>query len=166
MDIDSTKSVQDAQEIVADAGDDVVRYGVRVGTLKLLLPLQTLNEVVDEVSVYPVPNTPVWFEGVINHRGNIVSVFNLKILFFGKERCFDEGGQESESILVIGKGDGATGVLVDHLPQTVSVDEMESGFSLKVSDVLKKHVTAHTATGWLEVDFPGLFEEIGRMVLL
>ncbi|MCF6236092.1 MAG: chemotaxis protein CheW [Gammaproteobacteria bacterium] len=149
-------------DLQSDAG--VVRYGVRVGGLHLLLPSQTLNEVVDEGVIYPVPNTPEWFGGVINHRGNIVSIFDLKGLLFDKETYTSSQNNESQ-ILVIGRGDGAVGILIDALPQAVSLEELEKGGQIDMPAILERHLTSNKSCEWVEVDFSGLFEEIGGLIL-
>ncbi len=148
-------------DLQSDAG--VVRYGVRIGRLHLLLPSQTLNEVVDEGVIYPVPNTPEWFGGVINHRGNIVSIFDLKGLFFDKETYTSQNNESH--ILVIGRGDGAVGILIDALPQAVSPEELEKESQIEVPAILERHLILNESGGWVEVDYPGLFEEIGGLIL-
>ncbi len=142
---------------------EIVRYGVRVGTLYLLLPSQTLNEVVDEGEIYPVPNTPKWFKGVINHRGNIISIFDLKELFFDEECCTSQDNQSHT--LVVGKGDGAVGFLIDTLPQAINFEKVEEESSVKIPTILKRHSTLGESGVWMEVDFLGLFEEVGGLVL-
>ena len=56
------------------------RYGFKIGQLGLLLCLQEKIEIVDSIDPCPIPNTPQWFAGMINLRGNLLPVFDMKEL--------------------------------------------------------------------------------------
>ena len=56
------------------------RFGFRVGQLRLLIKPRTHSEVVAQPHIYPIPNVPPWFLGVINLRGNLLPVFALQQL--------------------------------------------------------------------------------------
>mgnify|MGYP003952499105 CR=1 FL=1 len=64
------------------SADAAARCGIGVdlpdGTaLGLLLPPGDVAELVRGARVSAVPNTPSWFVGLINRRGNLVPVFDL-----------------------------------------------------------------------------------------
>ncbi len=158
------ESAKASSEIDLQFDAKTVRYGVLVGGLRLFLPSQTLNEVVNDGEIYPVPNTPRWFRGVINHRGNIVSVFDLKDIFFDEVSYTQQENQSH--ILVVGKGDGAVGILVDTLPQVINIEKTDGESQVKIPDILERHLIIGGSSGWVEVDFSGLFEEIGGLILL
>ena len=54
-----------------------LRHGFRVGFLQLLLQAQTRSELVRAGHICRVPDTPTWFVGFINHRGDAVPVYDL-----------------------------------------------------------------------------------------
>lgn len=53
------------------------KLGVMIGETRWLLNLQEAGEIVSVGTVTPVPLTRDWFLGVINVRGNLVSVIDL-----------------------------------------------------------------------------------------
>lgn len=53
------------------------KLGVMIGETRWLLNLQEAGEIVSVGSVTPVPLTRDWFLGLINVRGNLVSVIDL-----------------------------------------------------------------------------------------
>ncbi|WP_299200366.1 chemotaxis protein CheW [uncultured Amphritea sp.] len=54
-----------------------LRHGFRVGFLQLLLPAQTRSELLRCEHFCAIPETPDWFVGFINHRGDAVPVYDL-----------------------------------------------------------------------------------------
>ena len=100
-------------EVVVDEKRDAARYAFPVGDVWLMLPVKTNAEVIENASVFSVPNTPEWFLGLVNQRGNLVPVFDLKQLF----------GMESSIIrkshmLIIDEGQKSACVLIDELPKS------------------------------------------------
>lgn len=91
------------------------RYGVRVGSIGMLLPHDTVSEVLVHEVIYPIPNTASWFSGIINLRGNLVPVFELK-------RLLDAAAEADRNpmIAVIDKGEKALGFEIDGFPNPVS----------------------------------------------
>ncbi len=144
------------------AEEDPVRYGFRVGSLGLLVVQQTASELIGDVSVYPVPNTPPWFPGLVNLRGNLVPVFDLRRLF----GLPDDGGTDRK-LLVLDKEDSAAGVYVDGFPRPLRVGQpMERMPSLP--GILEDHVAQAyflDDTVWLELRHRDLFLAVGHSML-
>ena len=63
-----------------DKAAEEARYGCRVANIGLILDTGKGSEVIDDISIGTILNTPPLFSGVINLRGNLVPVFNLKKL--------------------------------------------------------------------------------------
>lgn len=92
------------------------RYGFRIGELRFLLrPLEKV-EVIEPVPTCPIPNTPRWFVGMINLRGNLLPVFDIKQLLGA------DNPEPAKWIMVFGRGSRAAGLLADTLPASVMVD--------------------------------------------
>ena len=57
-----------------------IRHGFTLGSLALLVPKGVKSEVVHAPMIYPLPNTPNWFSGFVNHRGEALPIFHLEAL--------------------------------------------------------------------------------------
>ena len=88
-----------------------VSYGFRVATIRLLISVQTHSEVMEPLPIFPLPNTPPWFLGLSNLRGNIVPVYDLEEIF-----NIHGDDQEKRYLMVLGKSDKAVGQLIRGLP--------------------------------------------------
>lgn len=98
-------------------------YGLRLDTLQEVLRYNS-------AAVAPVPNTPVWLEGIYSLRGQIISVVNLRV-FLGLGSATDDNdpvrrlavesrelfgiGAEIPRLLVLHDGELLVGVTVDDL---------------------------------------------------
>ncbi len=137
------------------------RFGFRVGDLQLLLKLDTLSEVLIQSSIYPLPNVPLWFSGVLNLRGNLLPVFDLyRLLELG------DSTRQTRAILVLDQGSDGVGMPIDGLPQSVGL-----GNPLRtlppLPAVLEKYVSMAYASDsgiWLDFEHQGFFTELGQQV--
>jgi len=136
--------------------DETVRYGFKVGSIGLVTPPGLPCEVVDDATIFPIPNTAHWFTGMINLRGNLVPVFDLQAVF-------GIGAGGPRSLLVINRGAEAVAVPVDALPQAVSTGQ-KAPSSLPVPAQLEPFCRGGYLADdgiWLEVDFASLFQALG-----
>ena len=152
----------DTELVLGGAMDlEQVRYGARVGGLRFLLPEDTVSEVVDRPEIFSIPNTASWFEGLINLRGNVVPVFDLRELLGTAPIA-----GERQMLLVIDKGEKALAIAIDGLPvpapDSTPLDKRPS-----LPDVLENFtgpVFEHQQHLWLEVDIPGLVESLAKEI--
>ncbi len=84
----------------------------------LLLDGQYAMEFLEGQRPYHIPSNHPYFLGLINRRGSLVPVFDIRKLFDGEVR--DRG---ENRILVLGTGDHAVGIVLDATPYRVSVAE-------------------------------------------
>ena len=96
------------------------RYGYEVGTLRLLVPENTLSEVLRKYTLYPIPNTQEWLRGLVNLRGNLIPVYDVSMLF----GISDSPGYY-DSLLILDKGAAAVGILIDKLPVVCDLDNWQ-----------------------------------------
>ena len=137
-----------------------MRFGTQVGDIGLLVPIGMHSEVVEQPKIYPLPTAPKWFQGLINLRGNLVPVFNLKSLL----QIGDEG-TENPYLLVLNNGDEAVGYLIDGLPVTLDVDQKLEQCPLLPS-LLREHghaVYMQDGRVWVEFDFDGFFRALSSL---
>lgn len=138
-----------------------VRYGFRVGDIGLVIDRHKASEIVDDVPVRAIPNTPVWLSGLINLRGNLVPVFDLKALFgIAREQS------EKRWMLIVDKGDKAIAVPVEGLPRVIDIGQRSAQLP-PIPEPLRPHVHAsYVDRGdvWLDFDFEGFFNALGGQI--
>lgn len=129
-----------------------LHYGFRVGELKLLLkPLEKI-EVINTLSACPVPNTPSWFAGMINLRGELLPVFDLNLLMTQKP-------EPAKWIAIFRHNGRAAGIYTSTLPISISVDG-QAHVQPPIPEILEGCVENIFAQGdsiWFETDFEKLF---------
>ena len=133
-----------------------VRYGFKIESAGLLLGRQEKIEIIDSFDICPVPNSPEWLRGVINLRGNIIPVMDIrKIAGLGDDR-------EIRFIVIFGRGEKSAGLCVDKLPESLRLDNASrvedtppDFFVPYCSDIYRLNDQT-----WLEVDFQSLFEDL------
>lgn len=138
------------------------RYGFRIGGIGLLVGQDTVSEVLEQVPVYPLPNTPSWLVGLVSLRGNLVPVFDVK-QFLELE---DDKTQEKRRLLILDHGEKAVGVLIDGLPR-VAVTKQALPRLPPLPAALRAHVTQAYVQDdivWLEFDHQGFFEALGQHI--
>ena len=138
-----------------------IRFGFRVGDIGLLVPAGMLSELVEETEVYPLPTAPVWFPGLINLRGGLVPVFDLKKLF-----NMEDSVGEKPNLLVLNAEAEAVSVLIDGLPLTLDTSRHVEQ-SPPLPEILREHsqaVYAREQEIWVDFDFDGLFRAVGSRI--
>ncbi len=144
---------------IARAERQRARYGFRVGGIGLLVGQDTVSEVLEQTPVYSLPNTPPWMLGLVNLRGNLAPVFDVKLLL----ELEDGPAQEKRRLLILDQGDKAIGILIDGLPQTALTSHALSRLP-PLPTALRTHVTrayAQDGVVWLEFDHQGFFRALG-----
>ena len=157
---------QPSTEAVLGTGSPLVkgqpiRFGFSVGRLRLLLLPHTFSEVVTQAVIYPLPNVPPWFLGMLNQRGNLFPVFDLHQLLHAGNR-----GHDNRTVLVLDQGSDAVGMLIDGMPQAITLTQTRCQVPA-LPEALKAHVpTAYAVreTVWLEFDHRGFFTTIGAQI--
>ena len=137
------------------------RYGFRIGELGLLIDPDAGSEVLAVPSVTPLPDAPPAFLGLINLRGNLVPLYELRVLL-GMGQA--QAGADTK-VLVFGQGEQAVGVLIDGYPRALSALSPLPDLPL-LPDALQAHVLAgymQDRTVWLEFDHSSFFDEACRV---
>ena len=83
-------------------------YGVDIGTVSEIIRLQEITR---------VPRTPTFVEGVINLRGKVIPVVNLRTIFY---LSVTEQTRESR-IVVVDIGGQQTGIMVDAVTEVLRI---------------------------------------------
>ena len=57
----------------------------RVGEYNLLMPLDTSTEIISDLDYTPIPLSRPWLLGIASHRGELLTLIDLKSFLFGVE---------------------------------------------------------------------------------
>jgi chemotaxis signal transduction protein len=139
-----------------------LRYGYVLGSFRILIDKQVPCEVVPETAIYPLPNTPQWVLGMINLRGNLVPIFDLRT------RLLPEAADSSERrMLILDRGARAAGIFIDGLPQALEINEADPAqfaeIPVGLPATLRDNLCgAYSCAGttWLEVDHRALLAQL------
>ncbi len=139
----------------------VQRYGFRIGACRFVHDVSLEVELIELPHCYGLPNSSVWFSGLVNLRGNLVPAFDLKSLLGGGGST---GGRQM--LLVIGSGERAAALVIDGTPDHISID---AGSRVEqpqhVPEVLQDHLQGayeYAGETWYQVSYEGLFESLAQ----
>lgn len=85
------------------------------------IDIMRVKEVTEFVDVTKVPNTPHFVEGIINLRGEITPIINLKKRFSKPE----ETANIAHRVLVLNLEDKLVGFMVDDASQVITMDDSQ-----------------------------------------
>ncbi len=135
MDHQEQRILQERARLLAKDRDHSSRHGEKMSVVtfdllpeKYAIEASYVKHVFTLTDLTPVPGTPTYIMGVVNHRGTIISVVNLKVLFGLKDR----GLTEMNKVLFISNGSMEFGVVADSISGS--------------GEVLKKAITAPPTT--------------------
>ena len=95
--------------------------GFRVGRETFGVPISLVHEIVRVPEITAVPDSPGYVEGVINLRGKIVSVVDLRKRFGEKEIA----ANKKNRILVAEVGGKMVGLIVDAASEVIKIPDSE-----------------------------------------
>lgn len=87
------------------------------------LPIDLIKEVVITPAITRIPLAPKYIKGVANVRGTILAVVDLEERLSVKENLESTNTEKPNFLLVIESEDYKMGVLVNEVPNTLSVSE-------------------------------------------
>jgi purine-binding chemotaxis protein CheW len=91
--------------------------GFQVGRETYGVPITSLHEIVRVPDITAVPDAPDYLEGVINLRGKIVSVMDLRKRFGEKQASL----KKQNRILVVEHGGRLAGLIVDSASEVLKI---------------------------------------------
>lgn len=97
--------------------------GFEIGAEHFGVNILAVQEIIRSAPVTNVPNSPMFVEGVINLRGDIVPVIDLRKrlnLFKGSD---DEATEVKNWVLILNIGDRVIGFIVDSVTEVLKIEE-------------------------------------------
>lgn len=83
------------------------------------IEITEVKEIIKPVEIFKVPNTPEFIEGLINLRGKVHTVFNLRKKFGIPTREFDD----NTKIIIAGVDSAVVGFIVDEVSEIINVED-------------------------------------------
>lgn len=111
------RTLEQPLERASFAGDFPNIVAFTLGAERYGIEMEWIREVVRFTDLTPVPGAPAFVTGVINYRGEIVAVVDLRELFGIKAR----GLVDMLNVIVVGSERAEFGVLASRVLQTLSV---------------------------------------------
>jgi len=94
--------------------------GFNIGTELFGVSILMVQEIIRSAPITTVPNSPDFIEGIINLRGNIVPVIDLRKRL---NIYIEEMDYEKSWILILNVNDRVTGFIVDFVTKVLKIDE-------------------------------------------
>ena len=82
------------------------------------LSLTSVREIINVPKITIVPNTPTYMKGIINLRGGVVPVIDVRLKFNMEEREHDN----QTCIIVLEVRDAVVGLIVDRVSEVVDIE--------------------------------------------
>jgi purine-binding chemotaxis protein CheW len=106
---------------VSNMNPELQIVGFRVGRETYGVPITSLHEIVRVPEITAVPDAPEYMEGVINLRGKIVSVIDLRKRFGAPRVALNRRNR----ILVVEHGGRLSGLIVDSASEVIKIPAAE-----------------------------------------
>jgi twitching motility protein PilI len=136
-------------------------FGFQVGKVGFMVSSDTYCELLERLSVNPLPNVRPWFNGLLNLRGTLVPVFDLRSLL--DDETVDN---KKRRLFAIGRDDKAVAVWIDNHPQILDVAAMQVIDQLPELPAALQHSVAggylHEGRIWLSLQLDSLFKTLGH----
>lgn len=136
-------------------------FGIRIGSIGFLVSTASYCEVLDKTQVNAMPNVHPWISGIVNLRGNLVPVFDLRVVL--KEAAIDN---KKRRLFAIDRGDKAVALWIDGFPEIKDRTALRPIKDLpELPELLQRFVIGgYEQNGqiWLDVKFKDLFKALGR----
>ena len=91
-----------------------------LGVEKYAIPLLTVKEVIRVPELTPIPQTAPHFLGIMNLRGQVISVMDLR-----KKLTIKESSSQETTVMILNFGKNQLGVMVDCVNYVVSITEAD-----------------------------------------
>lgn len=93
--------------------------GFNIGSELFGVNILSVQEIIRTTPITPIPDSPDFIEGVINLRGNIIPVIDLRKRLNLLSEGFDK---ESLWIVILNVDNRVTGFIVDHVTQVLKIN--------------------------------------------
>lgn len=150
-----------------DGGETLVRAIERLKFITFFLngeyyavDIKKVFEIVIMPEITPVPNTPFYIMGVINLRGNIIQIIDMRLKLSMPFKKYDE----KTCIIIIKAGGATVGIVVDRVMEVISEssDRIEEtpALGLKVDTVYIDGIVKNAGKTIFILNFDRVFRDV------
>ncbi len=113
-----------------------------LGSDKYGIPLSTVKEIIGSVEITPIPQVPSFFKGLINLRGEIISVVDLKVkLAIAKNNSV----ANKLSIIIVEIDNIKIGTIVDDVDEVIGFEQNQLERSIDIQSNISSKFVAGVA---------------------
>ena len=107
----------ESQDTTVDSEDSTNLVTFRLGTGEYAIDIMQAKEIIKMEKITLIPNAPDFVEGVINLRGNIIPIIDLKKRFNLEET----DGDKNTGTIIVKIEDVDMGIIIDSISKVVSM---------------------------------------------
>ncbi len=97
--------------------------GFKLNLNEFTLPILKVREIINTPEITQLPQAPPYMKGIVNIRGTIIPVVDLKKLIGSDE--IDSGEESGGKVIVIINRNATFGILVDSITSVINIDEAD-----------------------------------------
>ncbi|AHC15892.1 chemotaxis protein CheW [Salinispira pacifica] len=141
-DIKQTKRENDDEMFLVDDDDDSTQQNkyllFQLGEEAYGLNIMTVTDIIELQKITKVPDLPDFIRGIINLRGRIIPVMDLRIRFNMPEREYDD----RTCIIIVGLDQGSIGFIVDTVNEVQDIlpKDIDPPPSFKSGSVRERYI--------------------------
>jgi purine-binding chemotaxis protein CheW len=106
---------------VAESEENVQLISFSIGSERFGVQILVIQEIIMMSNITEIPNSPDFVEGVINLRGNIIPILDLRKRLRLRGYPRQEGYKPGTRILVVEIDENVTGFIVDAVAKVITV---------------------------------------------
>ena len=110
--------------------------GFMLGEEEYGVDILSVNEILKMTKITRVPKSSEFVKGVINLRGNVVPILNIRKKFKGEEKVVDD----TTRIIILTVNSNRFGIIVDNVTEVIRISEEDIEEPNLIDSVDKKYV--------------------------
>jgi purine-binding chemotaxis protein CheW len=139
-----------AEERQNETEDILQLVGFKIAGELFGVDILMVQEIIKNATITPIPDAADFIKGVINLRGNIIPIIDLRKRL---KISAGQGNVTDQWILILNIGDRVTGFIVDHVTRVIKV---HIGSVLPTPEILATGFNSDYIIGVYRVDQQGL----------
>ncbi len=110
--------------------------GFMLGEEEYGVDILSVNEILKMTKITRVPKSSEFVKGVINLRGNVVPILNVRKKFKGEEKVVDD----TTRIIILTVNNNRFGIIVDNVTEVIRIKEEDIEEPNLIDSIDKKYV--------------------------